>query len=167
MQVTVEDAGVHNKCIKVVLPGDNVGKELEKAYRKLSKSVTIKGFRKGKVPRKVLEKEYGPKVEYDVAEKIIQDTYFDALEQTKLDAVAHPEIRSQKFEDDGSFVYEAEVAVRPEFELGTYKGLKIEIESFEATDEEVDIALTTMQRMVCLATSRSLLGSVLIPSLQS
>jgi trigger factor len=146
MQVTVEDAGVNSKCIKVVLPGDSVGKELEKAYRKLSKSVTIKGFRKGKVPRKVLQKEYGAKVEYDVAEKIIQDTYFDALEQTKLDAVAHPEIRSQKFEDDGSFVYEAEIAVRPEFELGTYKGLKIEVENFEATDEEIDAALAAMQR---------------------
>jgi trigger factor len=146
MQVTVEDAGVNNKCLKVVLPGDSVSKELEKAYRKLSKTVSIKGFRKGKVPRKVLEREYGPKVEYDVAEKIIQDSYFDALEQSKLDAVAHPEIRSQKFEEDGSFIYEAEVAIRPEFDLGEYKGLKIEMESFEAADEEVEAALTNMQR---------------------
>jgi trigger factor len=146
MQVTVEDSGSNSKRLKIVLPADNVGKELDKAYQKLSKSVSIKGFRKGKVPRKVLEKEYGPKVEYETAEKLIQETYFDALEQTKLDAVVHPEIRGQQFEEDGSFVYEAEVAVRPEFELGDYKGMEIEMESAEATDAEVNAALEGMRR---------------------
>ncbi|MEN8136277.1 MAG: trigger factor, partial [Thermodesulfobacteriota bacterium] len=146
MQVTVEDSGSNTKTIKIVLAADDVKKELEKAYRKLSKTVSVKGFRKGKVPRKVLEREYGPKVEYDTAEKMIQNTYFDALEQSKLDAVVHPEIRSQKFEDDGTFAYEAEIAVRPEFELGDYKGLEIELESVEASDDEVAVALEGMQR---------------------
>jgi trigger factor len=146
MQVTVEDSGANAKCLKIVLPADDVKKELEKAYRKLSKSVSIKGFRKGKVPRQVLVKEYGPKVEYETAEKLIQESYFDALEQTKLAAVVHPEIRSQKFADDGSFVYEAEIAVRPEFELGVYKGLEIEVESTEASDDEVNAALESMRR---------------------
>jgi trigger factor len=146
MQVTVEDSGSSTKCLKIVLPADNVKKELEKAYRKLSKTVSVKGFRKGKVPRKVMEREYGPKIEYDTAEKMIQETYFDALEETKLDAVVHPEIRSQKFEDDGTFTYEAEIAVRPEFELGTYKGLEIEMESTEVSDDEVNVSLETMRR---------------------
>lgn len=148
MQVTVEDSGSSSKCLKIVLPVDNVKNELEKAYRKLGKSVSIKGFRKGKVPRKVLEREYGPKVEYETAEKLIQDTYFDALEQTKLDAVVHPEIRSQKFADDGTFVYEAEIAVRPEFELSKYKGLELEMESSEASDDEVAAAVESMRREV-------------------
>ncbi len=148
MQVTVEDSGSNTKSLKIILAADDVKKEMEKAYRKLSKTVAIKGFRKGKVPRKVLEREYGAKVEYETAEKMIQSTYFDALEQTKLDAVVHPEIRSQKFEDDGTFVYEAEIAVRPEFELGDYKGLEIEMESAEATDDEVAVALENMQREV-------------------
>lgn len=146
MQVTVEDSGSNTKCLKITLTAEMAGKEVEKNYRKLSKSVSIKGFRKGKVPRKVLEREYGPKVEYDVAEKLIQDTYFDALGQTGLEAVVHPEIRSQKFEDDGSFVYEAEIAVKPEFELGKYKGLEIEAESSEATDEDINLALESMRR---------------------
>lgn len=146
MQVTVEDSGANSKCLKIVLAADDVKKELEKAYRKLSKSVSVKGFRKGKVPRKVLEREYGSKVEYDTAEQMIQTSYFDALEESKLDAVVHPEIRSQKFEDDGTFTYEAEVAVRPEFELGDYKGLEIEVEGSEATDDEIAAALEDMQR---------------------
>ncbi len=146
MQVIVEDVSSNTKCLKITLPAESAGKEVEKAYRKLGKSVSIKGFRKGKVPRKVLEREYGPKVEYDVAEKLIQETYFDALGQTGLEAVVHPEIRSQKFEDDGTFVYEAEIALKPEFELGKYKGLEIEVENNEATDEEINLALETMRR---------------------
>ncbi len=146
MQVTVEDSGSNNKSLKVVLPADNVTRELDKAYRKLGKSVSIKGFRKGKVPRKVLEREYGPKVQQETAEKLIQESYFDALEQSKLDVVAHPEIRAQQFDEDGSFVYEAEVAVRPEFELGDYKGVEIEMESAEASEDEVKAALEDMRR---------------------
>lgn len=146
MQVTVEDAGKHTKMLTVTLPVESVRKEIEKAYKKLSREVAIKGFRKGKVPRKVLEKNYGPKVEYDVGEKLVQETYFDALGETKLDAVTHPELKSQNFSDDGSFVYEAEVAIRPEFELGEYKGLKAERPSFEPTDEEVDAAIENMRR---------------------
>ncbi|MDF1577256.1 MAG: trigger factor [Desulfobulbales bacterium] len=146
MQVTVEDSGSNNKCLKIVLPADNVGRELDKAYRKLSKSVSIKGFRKGKVPRKVLEREYGPRVMQETAEKLIQASYFDALEQSRLDAVVHPEIRSQRFEEDNSFFYEAEIAVRPEFELGDYKGIEIEMESTEASEEEVGAALENMRR---------------------
>jgi len=146
MQVTVEDSGSNSKRLKIVLPADNVSKELEKAYRKLGKSVSIKGFRKGKVPRKVLEREYGPKVEYETAEKMIQETYFDALEESKLDAVVHPEIRNQQFADDGTFVYEAEIAVRPEFDLGDYKGLEIEMESTAAGDDEINAALEAMRR---------------------
>ncbi|MCK4840096.1 MAG: trigger factor [Desulfobulbaceae bacterium] len=146
MQVTVEDSGSNTKSLKIVLAADDVKKELEKAYRKLSKTVSVKGFRKGKVPRKVLEREYGSKIEYDTAEKMIQNTYFDALEQTKLDAVVHPEIRSQKFEDDGTFVYDAEIAVRPEFELSDYKGLEVEVDDTEASDDEVAVALENMQR---------------------
>jgi len=146
MQVTVEDSGSNSKRLKIVLPADNVSKELEKAYRKLGKSVSIKGFRKGKVPRKVLEREYGPKVEYETAEKMIQETYFDALEESKLDAVVHPEIRNQQFAEDGTFVYEAEIAVRPEFDLGDYKGLEIEMESTAAGDDEINAALEAMRR---------------------
>ena len=146
MQVTVEEAGAFTKRLKVVLPGESVRKELDKAYKKLAGEVTLKGFRKGKAPRAVLERNYGAKVRYDVGEKLIQETYFDALGETKIEAVTHPEIRSQSFEPDGNFVYEAEVAVRPEFELGQYKGLKLEAEGVEAPEDEVTAALENMRR---------------------
>ncbi len=90
MQVSVEDVSALTKKIKVVLPADLVGKKLDAAYEELKNDVSIKGFRKGKVPRRIIEKSFGEKVQNDVAEKLIQDSYFDALAETKLDAVVHP-----------------------------------------------------------------------------
>jgi len=146
MQVTIEEAGVHTKRLKVVLPATTVKKEMEKAYVKLGSEVSLKGFRKGKVPRQFLEKNYVTRVKYDVGEKLIQDTYFDALAETKIDAVTHPEISSQLFADDGAFIYEAEVAVRPDFVLGEYKGLEIEHDSNMASEDEIAAAIELLRR---------------------
>jgi len=148
MQVTVEEAGAYTKRLKIVIPGEAVKKEIAKAYGKLASDVSIKGFRKGKAPRQVLEKNYDPKVKSEVGEKLIQDTYFDALGESKLDAVTHPEIRSQVYADDGSFVYEAEVAVRPDFDLGQYKGLALDLADGAASETEVSTALEAMRREV-------------------
>lgn len=146
MQVTVEDISDLTKRMKIVLPKEDVAGKLDEAYRQLASEVSIKGFRKGKVPRKVLEKNYGPRVEYDVAEKLIQGTYFDALEQIKLDAVVHPEIKAQDFGGDGTFTYEAEVDVKPAFELGQYKCLVIEQPELVVGDDEVEAELERMRK---------------------
>jgi trigger factor len=98
------------------------------------------------VPRHILEKTYGQQVRAEVAEKLVQETYFDAVEQEKLDVVAHPEIQSPVFEEDGSFSYEAEVDTRPEFELNDYKGLEIEKEEISVTDEEVDTEIERIRK---------------------
>lgn len=136
MEINVEDVSSLTKKITITLPEAQVARELESAYKKLNAEVSLKGFRKGKVPRQVLEKNYKPKVEYDLAEKLIQDTYFDALEKSKIDAVVHPDIRQQNFAENGTFVYTAEVDVRPQFELVAYKGIEIEQPEVEVTEEE-------------------------------
>lgn len=148
MQVNVEDVSALTKKMKIVLPKDYVEKKLDDAYQSLKSEVSLKGFRKGKIPRKVLEKNYRTKVEYDVAEKMIQDTYFDALEQQKVDAVVHPEIKSQKFEEDGTFAYEAEVDVKPQFELGEYKGVGIEQPEIVVSDAEVEGELEALRKQM-------------------
>lgn len=148
MQVSVEDVSALTKRMHIVLSQDYVTKAIEGAYDKLKGEVNLKGFRKGKIPRQILEKNYGAKVEYDVADKMIQDTYFDALEKVNLDAVAHPEIRDYKYETDGSFAYQAEVDVRPQFELGEYKGLEIEQPEVAVTDAEVDQELEALRKQM-------------------
>ncbi|MBU0673541.1 MAG: trigger factor [Proteobacteria bacterium] len=146
MQVTVEDVSALTKRLNIIVPEQGVRKQLDKAFNKLASDVSIKGFRKGKVPRKVLEKSYGEQVHREVGDKLVQETYFDALSESKLDAVAHPEIVTHSYEDDGSFKYVAEIAVRPEFELGTYKGLEIELDELAVSDEELDSVLGNMRR---------------------
>jgi trigger factor len=141
MEVSVEDLGALRKSLKVVLPKDLVAAKIEAAYKKIKSKAAIKGFRKGKIPQKVLEKTYGEQVKGEVGEELIQGSYFDALEETKLDAVVHPDIRSHKFEDDGSFAYEAEIEIKPVFDLQEYKGVEIEHRKVAVTDEEVDKAL--------------------------
>ena len=146
MQVTVEDVGALTKKLKIVLPEDMVAKRLNEAYNALRSQVSLKGFRKGRVPRKVLERTHGAKVEDEVGGKLIQETYFDALSESKIDVVAHPDIKTQSFEKDGTFYYETEVNVRPEFDLVEYKGLEIERPEVVVTDSEVDNRLLEMQK---------------------
>ncbi len=146
MQVSVEDISSLTKMVKVVVPSEKVSSKLDEAYAKLKPEVSIKGFRKGKVPKKVLEKNYGERVKSEVAEQLVQDTYFDALEKVNLDVVTHPEVKRYSFEEDGTFDYDAQVSIKPEFELGTYKGLEIEMEKLEVTDEEIDDALEQERR---------------------
>ncbi|MGB3649110.1 MAG: trigger factor [Desulfobulbales bacterium] len=148
MQVTVNEVGVLTKKLKIVLPEEEVTKELDAGFRKIKNEARIKGFRRGKVPRHILEQTYGQQVRAEVAEKLVQATYFDAVEKEKLDVVAHPEIKTPVFEEDGSFSYEAEVDTRPQFELQDYKGMDIEKEKITVADAEIDSAIDGLRREV-------------------
>jgi trigger factor len=146
MEVTVEEINALTRKITIVLPAEKVDKELDAAYSKLKSEVQLKGFRKGKVPRRILEKNFGPSIQAEVGEKLVQATYFDAIEQEKLDVVAHPEIKTHSFRSDGTFAYEAEVDTRPRFELQEYKGLKIERPEIVVTDAEIDAEFDRLRR---------------------
>ncbi len=146
MQVSVKETGGLGRSLTVVVEEKDVQKRLNKAYNKLNNDVSMKGFRKGKVPRKVLEQSYGEQVHNEVADALIQDTYFDALEESKLEAVVHPDVREFKYEDDGSFSYIAEIDVKPDFELGQYKGLEVEMPSIVISDKDIEAKLEEMRR---------------------
>ena len=146
MQVIVNEVGGLTKKLKIVLPKEEVSKELDAGFRKIKNEAKIKGFRRGKVPRHILEQTYGQQVRAEVAEKLVQATYFDAVEKEKLDVVAHPEIKTPVFEEDGSFSYEAEVDTRPQFELQDYKGIEIEKEEVVVTKEEIDSEIEKLRK---------------------
>ncbi|MFZ5774736.1 MAG: trigger factor [Thermodesulfobacteriota bacterium] len=146
MQINVEEVSSLTRKMTIVVPQAQVAEALDVAYRKLNNEVSLKGFRKGKVPRKVLEQNYGAQVQHEVADKLIQETYFDALEKSKIDAVVHPDIRKHDFSEDGGFTYEAEVDVRPSFELADYKGVEVELPELVVSDEEIDAELDSMRR---------------------
>ena len=146
MQVTVNEVGGLTRKMKIVLPKEEVSKELEAGFRKIKNDAKIKGFRRGKVPRHILERTYGQQVRAEVAEKLVQAKYFDAVEKEKLDVVAHPEIKTPVFEEDGSFSYEAEVDTRPQFELQDYKGVEVEKEEVSVADAEVESEIERLRK---------------------
>ncbi|MCI5146102.1 MAG: trigger factor family protein, partial [Candidatus Electrothrix sp. AR3] len=146
MEIAVEEISELTRKVIVTLPAKDVRKELDKAYNKLKKEANLKGFRKGKAPRSVLEKNYRHKVEPEVAEQLVQATYFDAVEEKGLDVVVHPEIKETNFSDDGSFIYAALVDVKPVFEIKEYKGLEIENISVDITDTDIDKTIEEMRR---------------------
>ena len=114
-------------------------KALEDAFLKNKNKISVPGFRKGKVPRQMVEKMYGPEIFYeDAANALIPDAYSKALDECEEDIVSSPEIDVTQIEKGKSFIFTATVALKPEVKLGKYKGVKVEAAEVTVTDEEVD-----------------------------
>ncbi|MCC2252202.1 MAG: trigger factor [Bacillota bacterium] len=114
-------------------------KALDKAFKKVSKDVQIPGFRKGKIPRGLFEKRFGVESLYqDAVDIVLPDAYMKAVEETGIEPVAQPDVDIETIEKGQPLVFTAKVTVKPEVKLGDYKGLEVEEESVEVTDEDVD-----------------------------
>ncbi|MBP5197487.1 MAG: trigger factor [Lachnospiraceae bacterium] len=112
---------------------------VEKAYQNNKNKISVPGFRKGKAPRKLIEQMYGKEVFFeDAANIIIPDAYAEAADNCGEDIVSQPKIDVVTIEAGKNFVFTAEVALKPEVELGKYKGVKIDKVDIDVTDEEVD-----------------------------
>jgi len=146
MDVVVEDVNALTKKITITLPKDGVQKKLEKAYGKLQRETKIKGFRRGKVPRTVIVRNFQGQVQAEIGEKLVQDSYFDAIEQEKIDPVVHPDISEPVFNEDGTFTYIANIDIRPEFELVDYKGIEVEKVDSEVSDAAVEVEIEELRR---------------------
>ncbi|WP_339136890.1 MAG: trigger factor [Candidatus Electrothrix sp. GW3-4] len=146
MDVAIEEVSELARKVTITLPAEDVQKELDKKYNELKKEVSLKGFRRGKAPMSILKKSFRDRVEPEVAEKLVQETYFDAVEEKKINVIVHPEIQETTFADDGTFTYVAMVEVKPEFELQEYKGLEVEKPSSEVTDAEVEKKVDSLRR---------------------
>lgn len=153
MDIKVEEVNSLTRKVIVTVPAEVVQPQLDAAYDKLRKDSKIKGFRRGKVPRSIIVKSYKPQVEGETGEKLVQDNYFDAIEKEGIDPVVHPEIRSVKYNEDGSFTFEAQVDIRPSFELGEYKGLEIVKPAIIVTEEEIELEILAMQKKMAALTS--------------
>lgn len=132
--------------LNVEVEADRVEEGLQKAYEKVKKKVSVPGFRKGKVPRKILESKYGPEVLYeDALEYIIPHAYREAVEENEIEPVDEPEIDIEQMEKGKPLKFTATVVVKPEVKLGEYKGVEVEKEKVEITEEEVEEELRQMQ----------------------
>ncbi len=147
MSVQVEKLEKNMAKLTVEVPAEKVEKALQAAYMKEKNKISIPGFRKGKVPRAMIEKMYGAAVFYEEAANIlIQDNYAAAMEESKEDIVSRPTIDVVQIEAGKPFIFTAEVAVRPEVTLGKYKGVQVTKIDTTVTDEEVEAALEKEQQ---------------------
>ena len=146
MQVEKLDNNMAKLTIEV--SADDFEKACNDAYNKNKSKISIPGFRKGKVPRQIIEKTYGPGVFYeDAADICIRNTYGEELDANKeIEVVSRPEIEVTQCEKGKSFIYVASVALKPEVKLGKYKGVKIEKVSTEVTDADVDAEIEKERR---------------------
>lgn len=142
MSCTVENLEKNMAKLTIEVSADEFEKALQKAYEKNKGKIAINGFRKGKAPRQVVEKIYGPGVFYeDAANILIPDEYSKAAEESGLDIVSQPEIDVTQVEKGKSFIFTAEVAVKPEVTLGKYLGVEIEKVDADVTDDDINAEL--------------------------
>lgn len=138
MSLQVENLEKNMAKLTITVPAEKVEEAIEKAYQKQKSKISIPGFRKGKVPRKMVEKMYGAGVFYeDAANDMIPTAYEEAAKESKLDIVSQPKIEVTQMEAGKEFIFTAEVAVKPEVELGEYKGLEVPKTDITVSDDEV------------------------------
>lgn len=146
MKIEMTNKETNVVVLKVEVPQEQVEQAIAKAYVNTRKDYSLPGFRKGKVPRNILEKRFGIEIFYEEAANIlVQDTYPKVIEEQKLDPVDHPDITVDQLDSEQPFVYTATVTVRPELKLGKYKGLKIAKEEKTVSDEDVEAEITALQ----------------------
>lgn len=119
---------------------------LDQAFNKVVKEVQVPGFRKGKVPRKIFEGRFGVESLYqDALDIILPQAYSDAVQETGIEPVDQPEVDVEQIEKGEPLIFKADVTVKPEVELGEYKGLEVEEADTEVTDEDVEEELKRQQ----------------------
>ena len=146
MSVQVENLEKSMAKLTVTVSAEDFEKALQRAYQKQKKNISIPGFRKGKVPRQVIEKMYGAGVFYeDAANSILPGAYADAAKESGLDITSTPQIDVIQIEKGKDFIFTATVALKPDVVLGQYKGVEVPKPDRTVTDEDVEKALKEEQ----------------------
>ncbi len=148
MSLQVDKLEKNMAKLTIEVTAEEFEKAVEKSYQKNKNKMSIPGFRKGKVPRKMLEKMYGAQIFFeDAINDLIPEVYSrEVMEAKDLEIVSQPKIDVTQAESGKPFIFTAEVALKPEVELGQYKGLAIEKKSTEVTDEDVNAEIERVRK---------------------
>ena len=139
MSLQVEKLENNMAKLTIEVPANDLEKALQSAYMKQKNKISMQRFRKGKVPRQMIEKMYGPEIfNDDAANALIPKAYSEAYDECDLEIVSRPEINIVQIEKGKSFIFTADVATKPEVKLGEYKGLEVDKVSTRVTQKEVD-----------------------------
>ena len=142
MSLQVEKLEGNMAKLTIEASAEEFEKAVEKAYQKSKNKLSIPGFRKGKVPRRMIEQMYGKEIFFeDAANIVIPSAYADAVDECTEEIVSQPTIDIVQVESGKPFIFTAEVALKPEVTLGKYKGIEVEKEDLTVTEEEIDAAI--------------------------
>ena len=131
--------GKNEGILTITLSPEELDGALDQAFQKVVKQVQVPGFRKGRVPRKIFEQRFGVESLYqDAIDIVLPGAYMNAVEETGIEPVAQPDVDLEQIEQGKELIFKATVAIKPEVELGDYKGLEVEAEDTTVTDEDVE-----------------------------
>jgi trigger factor len=146
--VTIEEAGPCRKKVIVEVPEESVKKATDEQYENLRKDAAVPGFRKGRAPRRLLEKRFGKDASEQVKLKLLAEASDAALKDNELDVLRDPDIDYEKVElpEEGPLKFEFEIEVRPQFDLPSLEGIAVEKTKLEVTDDQVDREIEQLQK---------------------
>jgi trigger factor len=146
--VTIEQAGPCKKKVTIEITQEKIKKATDKQYKELGKEALIPGFRKGRAPRRLLEKRFGKETTEQIKLILLDNASKAAIEDNKLQIIGEPDIDIEniKLPDEGPLKFDFEVEVRPEFELPKLEGIPVTRTKLEVTDEQIDRELEQLQR---------------------
>ncbi|GAA0442276.1 trigger factor [Lentibacillus halophilus] len=132
--------------LTIQVDAEEFDRALDQAFKKVVKDVQIPGFRKGKVPRKIFENRFGVESLYqDAVDIVLPDAYSKAVQETGIEPIEQPDVDIEEIEKGKDLIFKATVNVKPEVDLGDYKGLEVEEQSVEVTNEDVDQELENLR----------------------
>ena len=138
MDIKIEDIDSCNKKIQFDIPHQDYQDKVTHYYKSLSREVKVPGFRKGKVPQSLLEKQFGPQVKREVLTQLINDKVTEAIQNNGIRAVSQPNLLEVQAEEGTDISVSASVEVLPDFEIADYSGIEVEMKIPKVTEAEVD-----------------------------
>jgi len=137
LKTLISDLKSWKKRVEVEVPFQEVRPHLDSVYRKYQKKIRVDGFRKGKVPISIIQKQFGKAIQGEVADDLVQVFFKKAVEQEKLAIVSPGSVQKVSFEEDKPLTFTVEVEVKPEIKISNYKGFKVEKTILKVTDSDV------------------------------
>jgi len=147
--VTIEDSGPCKKKIAIEIPEETIKNAVDEQYNELRRDALVPGFRKGRAPRRLLEKRFGKETTEQIKLKLLVDASESAIKDNDLQALGEPDVDYEKIDlpEEGALKFDFEVEVRPEFDLPELEGIPINRTKLEITDEQIDKDIEQMQRL--------------------
>lgn len=146
MPVKIEDKSSIKKVLSFEIPQADVAKELNAAYNDLKKKADVKGFRKGKVPRKVLENRFSKDVHADVAPRLIQEAFIGAIKDHDLNIVGSPQMDPPELDPEKDYVFDITIEIKPEIDDVEFKGIALKKTKYEVSEGEIESQIHMIQK---------------------